>query len=53
MAKKEQLVPKKDFILELSKYTPQEINEIIISKGKIKKHAAFILTKPTNLGDNN
>ena len=41
MAKKEQLVSKKDFILELSKYTPQEINDLIISKGKVKKIPAF------------
>ena len=41
MAKKEQLVSKKDFILELSKYTPQEINDLIISKGKVKKILAF------------
>ena len=41
MAKKEQLVSKKDFILELSKYTPQEINDLIISKGKVKKITAF------------
>ena len=41
MAKKEQLVSKKDFILELSKYTPQEINDLIISKSKVKKIPAF------------
>ena len=41
MAKKEQLVSKKDFILELSKYTPQEINDLIIFKGKVKKITAF------------
>lgn len=53
MNKKEPIISKENFLLELSKYTPVEINEIIISKGKIKKHAAFIFTKPTNLGDNN
>lgn len=41
MAKKEQLISKKDFILELSKYTPQEINDLIISKGKVKRICAF------------
>lgn len=41
MVKKEQLISKKDFILELSKYTPQEINDLIISKGKVKKIPAF------------
>lgn len=44
MVKKEPLISKKDFILELSKYTPKEINDLIISKGKIKKTVAFIRT---------
>lgn len=41
MNKKEQIISKKDFILKLSKYSPKEINEYILSKGKRKKIPAF------------